>query len=93
MFGKRSLTASLDPILSSSIAVTTSTVIANARNRQSMGSHAKSMLSAHFIPQANEFIALKFDELLTMDAMQMVVRRIPVVVLVYGPTIQFKTAE
>ncbi len=51
------------------------------------------MKSSYLIAQLRQLIALKLDQLLTLDAMKMIVRRIAVVVLIDASSIQLEAPQ
>lgn len=54
---------------------------------------AEAVGSGNFIPDSNEFIAGKFDELTTLGAVQVVVLGVSVVKFVHASTVEFEAME
>lgn len=55
--------------------------------------YAEAVGSGDFIPDSNEFIAGKFDQLTTLGAVQVVVFGVSVVKFVHASTVEFEAME
>lgn len=66
---------------------------ANAGNDQSMAGHSERMLSTDRFAELLKFAALKLDQLITHRAMQMVMLRIAIIVLINGPATEIHATQ
>ena len=68
-------------------------VVADARDDQAMAGHLKSLLPGYLISQLEQFVALEFDQPLTLGAVEVIVLRVTVIVFVDGTTVQLEFVQ
>jgi hypothetical protein len=69
------------------------TVLADAIDDQSVAGDAEVVLAGDLIPQGDQSLVLELQQAVALGAMEMVVLRIAVIVLVDGPPVEHKLAE
>ena len=68
-------------------------LLADAVNDEPVTGHSKSFVAGNLISQANEVIALEFNQLPTSRAIQVIVLRVAVVVFIDRAAIKLKTIQ
>ncbi len=58
-----------------------------------MTANAKTMLTSNFVAQLGELFGLKLKQLVTSDAVKVIVRWVTVVVFIHTATIEFKASQ
>ena len=68
-------------------------VSADSADDQAMARDAKLMIASDQLPEVHQFVALEFNQLLAMRAIQVIMFRIAIIVFVDGSSGKFKLAQ